>query len=98
MKAEDILADLTEAQNFSGVGNRITTLAINLDDNSEKNMLFFEKELNEEIEDPALVVKNWMEFNKALQQQIESDDQGGQVFMGLLYFIIFFGIFIRSVA
>ena len=34
-----------------------------------------------------------MEYNKVLKQQIEGDNQSGQAFMALLYFIIFFGIF-----
>jgi ABC-type lipoprotein release transport system permease subunit len=56
-------------------------------------MMLFQDEMNKEITDPDLVVKNWMEFNKVLQQQIESDNQSGKAFMALLYFIIFFGIF-----
>ena len=88
-----VYMDLSEAQYFSGVGNRLTTLAINLDDNNEKNMLLFQDKLNEKIEDPSLAVKNWMEYNKVLKQQIEGDNQSGKAFLGLLYFIIFFGIF-----
>jgi ABC-type lipoprotein release transport system permease subunit len=81
------------AQYLTGLGNRVTTLAINLYDNSEKNMLLFEEKLNETINDPNVVVKNWMEFNEVLKQQIEGDSQSGQAFLALLYFIIFFGIF-----
>jgi ABC-type lipoprotein release transport system permease subunit len=38
-------------------------------------------------------VKNWKEFNPVLVQQIQSDNQSGKIFLGLLYFVIFFGIF-----
>lgn len=88
-----IYMNIASAQYFAGLNNRVTTLAINLVDNSEKNMLSFEDQLNSELNDSEVTVKNWMEFNKVLQQQIESDNQSGQAFMALLYFIIFFGIF-----
>lgn len=88
-----IYMTLPVAQAFGGLGDRVTTLAINLDNNSEKNMLAYQNLLNKKIADPKIVVKNWMEYNKVLKQQIEGDNQSGQAFMALLYFIIFFGIF-----
>ena len=88
-----IYMNLPFAQIFTGLGKRVTTLAINLDDNSEANMLAFQDQLNSEQIDSNVVVKNWMEFNKILKQQIEGDNQSGKAFLGLLYFIIFFGIF-----
>ncbi|MBN1949659.1 MAG: ABC transporter permease [Bacteroidales bacterium] len=71
---------------------RITTLAINLDNNSEKNLHAFEEKIAGMLNDSSTLVRNWMDFNPILQQQIESDNKSGQIFMGLLYFIIFFGI------
>lgn len=88
-----IYMNLPLAQAFGGLGNRVTTLAINLDDNNEKNMLDYQDLLNQKITTPDIQVKNWMEFNRVLKQQIEGDNQSGQAFMALLYFIIFFGIF-----
>ena len=88
-----IYMNIAYAQLFTGLENRVTTLGINLFDNSEKNMLAYEEKLNQQMTDSSVVVKNWMEFNKVLKQQIEGDNQSGQAFMALLYFIIFFGIF-----
>jgi putative ABC transport system permease protein len=88
-----IYMNLSYAQIFTGLGKRVTTLAINLDDDSEANMLAFQDKLNSELSDSNVVVKNWMEFNKVLKQQIDGDNQSGKAFLGLLYFIIFFGIF-----
>ncbi len=88
-----IYLNLSSAQYFLGLENRVTTLAINLHDNGDKNMLTTENKLNSLIKDETMVVKNWKEFNKVLAQQIEGDNQSGQAFMALLYFIIFFGIF-----
>lgn len=87
-----IYMNLASAQYFLGFENRVTTLAINLFDNSDKNMLATQNKLNALLTDQTLVVKNWKEFNEVLVQQIEGDNQSGQAFMALLYFIIFFGI------
>ena len=87
-----IYMNVASAQYFLGFENRVTTLAINLVDNSNKNMLETQQKLNDLILDSTIVVKNWTEFNEVLAQQIESDNQSGQAFMALLYFIIFFGI------
>jgi putative ABC transport system permease protein len=88
-----IYMNISYAQRFLGFENRVTTLAINLHDNSDKNMLLVQNKLNNLIKDESIIVKNWKEFNKVLAQQIESDNQSGQAFMALLYFIVFFGIF-----
>ena len=88
-----IYMNISEARYFSGLGNRVTTLAINLDDNSEENMLAYQKKLNTALAGSDITVRNWMEFNKVLKQQIDGDNHSGQAFMGLLYFVIFFGIF-----
>ncbi len=88
-----IYMNLSFTQKLTGLENRITTLGINLNDNSEKNMLAMQERLNNQLIDSTIMVKNWMEFNKVLQQQIEGDNQSGKAFLGLLYFIIFFGIF-----
>jgi ABC-type lipoprotein release transport system permease subunit len=87
-----IYMNITDAQKFLGFENRVTTLAINLHDNSNKNMLAVQEKLNNLIKDESIVVKNWKEFDKVLAEQIESDNQSGKAFMALLYFIIFFGI------
>jgi putative ABC transport system permease protein len=88
-----VYMSLKYAKEFTGLEDRVSTLAINLEDNSEKNMLVYETLLNQKIDDPGISVKNWKVFNKVLKQQIEGDNQSGQAFMALLYFIIFFGIF-----
>lgn len=84
---------LDKAQAFLDIENRVTSLAINLTDNRDENMLIMQDKLNSMFDQKQLTVKNWKEFNKVLMQQIESDNQSGKVFLALLYFIIFFGIF-----
>jgi ABC-type lipoprotein release transport system permease subunit len=86
-----IYMSLSEINNFLGLDNQVTSLVINLENND--NMLETQVELKAIITDPTLVVKNWKEIVPTLVQQIESDNIGGQAFLGILYFIVFFGIF-----
>jgi ABC-type antimicrobial peptide transport system permease subunit len=38
-------------------------------------------------------VKNWEEITPTLKQQIEGDSKSGQIFLAVIYIIVFFGIF-----
>ncbi|QQS52504.1 MAG: ABC transporter permease [Bacteroidota bacterium] len=84
---------LQAASTFSDLTNRVTSIAINLHDNSDKNMFALQQQLSNQLSQDILKIKNWKELNPVLVQQIESDNQSGKLFLGLLYLIIFFGIF-----
>jgi len=88
-----IYMTLSNAQNFCSLDKNITTIAINLKDNSDESMIAMQHTLSEKLSNQNIVVKNWKQFNKVLMQQIDSDNQTGKAFLVLLYFIIFFGIF-----
>jgi putative ABC transport system permease protein len=88
-----IYMTLASAQSFASLENNVTTIAINLNDNSDEEMFAMQKALNSKLVNSKIVVKNWNQFNKVLMQQIQSDNQSGKAFLVLLYFIIFFGIF-----
>jgi len=88
-----IYMTLTSAQNFASLETNVTTIAINLTDNSDEGMIAMQNTIGAKIKNPKTVVKNWKQFNKILMQQIDSDNQSGKAFIVLLYFIIFFGIF-----
>ncbi len=87
-----IYMTLKKAQEFANLDGRVTSIAINLHDNGEKSMLSTEKELNETLAGTDVEAINWQKFNKVLKQQIEGDNKGGVFMLGLLYFIVFFGI------
>lgn len=82
---------LPRAQQFFDMENMLTTLAINIYDNDK--MLEVQHELDNQLDNNLYVVKNWEEFNPILKQTIEGDSAGGLVFIGILYVIVFFGIF-----
>ena len=88
-----IYMTLSNAQNFCSLEKNITTIAINLKDNSDEGMIAMQDTLSKKLANQSIVVKNWKQFNKVLMQQIDSDNQTGKAFLVLLYFIIFFGIF-----
>lgn len=88
-----IYMTLLNAQTFCSLEKNITTIAINLKDNSDESMIAMQDTLSKKLANQNIVVKNWKQFNKVLMQQIDSDNQTGKAFLVLLYFIIFFGIF-----
>lgn len=88
-----IYMTLSKAQLFYGMEGKLTSININPHDNSDENLLIVKNKITSIINNPELAVKDWKEFNPVLKQQIEGDSQSGQAILGLLYFIIFFGIF-----
>ena len=88
-----VYTSLKKAEAFFSLKNQATSVSINLDKNDSKNLLAKQTEISKMLNDSSLKVRNWKEFNKVLYQQIESDSQSGILMLGLLYVIIFFGIF-----
>lgn len=81
---------LSNAQYFFALGNNITSLNINLYDTDE--MLETQNKLKASVDQDKFTVKNWEEFSPTMKQQIEGDSVGGVIFIGILYFIVLFGI------
>ena len=86
-----IYMSLTQAQEFFGMQGLVTSLVMNLDDTDD--MLEVQEELNKKLNQEKYVVKNWEQIVPILKQQIEGDNTSGKMFVGILYFIVFFGIF-----
>lgn len=85
-----VYMSLTMAQQLFDMPNMLTSVAINLHDDDD---MYEVQELLESIlPDEKYVVKNWEETNPTLKQQIDGDNKSGQMFVFILYFIIFFGI------
>lgn len=81
---------LENSQEFFNLENRITSLNINLDDTGD--MIETQSKIIEAIQSNLVAVKTWEEFNPTMKQQIEGDSVGGVIFIGILYFIVLFGI------
>lgn len=87
-----IYMSLPEISEFLGLDQQVTSMVINLNNNDE--MMQTQTELQTLISnDHQYAVKNWEELIPTLKQQIEGDSIGGQLFIFILYVIVFFGIF-----
>ena len=82
---------IEKASEFFSLSGQLTSIAINLNNTDE--MKETQERLSEMISSETLCVKNWEELNPTLKQQIEGDNKSGQIFLAILYIIIFFGIF-----
>jgi ABC-type lipoprotein release transport system permease subunit len=88
-----IIMTIPAAQKFFDAGSKITSLAVNLTDKSERTLKSVKAKINACLADKNTVAKTWYELNPVLYQQIMGDNQSGMAMLGILYFIIFFGIF-----
>jgi len=88
-----IIMTIPAAQQFFDSEGKITSLSVNLIGKSRRTMREVQNEINLLLTDKNTVAKTWEELNPVLVQQIQGDSQSGIATLGLLYFIIFFGIF-----
>ncbi len=88
-----IIMTIPAAQKFFDAEGRITALVVNLTDKSNKTIKKVKTGINALLTDKSTTAKTWFELNPVLYQQIQGDSQSGQLMLGILYFIIFFGIF-----
>jgi ABC-type lipoprotein release transport system permease subunit len=88
-----IIMTITAAQKFFDEEGKITSLSVNLTSKSHRIMSEVQKKINLILTDKNTVAKTWEELNPVLVQQIQGDSQTGMATLGMLYFIIFFGIF-----
>jgi ABC-type lipoprotein release transport system permease subunit len=88
-----IIMTIPAAQKFFDAEGKITALVVNLTDKSNRTVKTAKARINTLLSDKNVAAKTWYELNPVLYQQIQGDSQSGQAMLGVLYFIIFFGIF-----
>lgn len=88
-----IIMSIPSAQRLFDTGDRITSLVVNLTSKSERTLKKTKVRINALLNDDQTTSKTWYELNPILYQQIQGDSQTGMAMLGILYFIIFFGIF-----
>jgi len=88
-----IVMTIPAAQKLFDVGGKVTSIVINLTGKSERIIRSAKKSINSILPDSSTTARTWYELNPILYQQIQGDSQTGIAMLGLLYFIIFFGIF-----
>jgi ABC-type lipoprotein release transport system permease subunit len=88
-----IIMTIPAAQKFYDAEGKITSLVVNLTGKSNRTLKTAKARINSLLPDKNTTAKTWYELNPILYQQIQGDSQTGVATLGLLYFIIFFGIF-----
>ncbi len=88
-----VYMNLPYCQELYSVDNRLTSLSIDLKNNKDKSVKKTKKSLILELDQEIYAIKDWKELNPELVQQIESDNGGGLIMIGILYMIVAFGIF-----
>jgi ABC-type lipoprotein release transport system permease subunit len=88
-----IIMTIPAAQNFFDAEGKITSLSVNLTSKAHRVMSGVQNKINLILTDKNTMTKTWEELNPVLVQQIQGDSQTGVATLGMLYFIIFFGIF-----
>jgi ABC-type lipoprotein release transport system permease subunit len=88
-----IYMPLSAAQNFYSAFNRVTSLAIDVNDNDFQKIVKTKKTLLNNLNQEKYTVMDWKEMNPELVQQIQSDNASGKLMIAVLYLIIAFGIF-----
>lgn len=86
-----IYMDLNTCREFYSAYGMLTSLVVRIDDKDE--MYETIAHLKTILDTEKYEVMSWKEMLKELTQQIESDNAGGKIFLGILYLIIAFGVF-----
>ncbi|HCC70601.1 MAG TPA: hypothetical protein DEQ09_05550 [Bacteroidales bacterium] len=69
-----------------------TAMVVHIKDNSDDAIDNTIKRLDINLENPYRVL-GWREMNETLVQQLDADDKGGLIMIGILYLVIAFGVF-----
>ncbi|MFC2086920.1 ABC transporter permease [Bacteroidota bacterium] len=86
-----IYMNLNSAQKLYGAPDMLSSFAINLQ--NTKLLQKTVKHLENKLDLNKYEVMSYKELNPELVQQIESDQYGGYIMLGLLYMIVGFGVF-----
>lgn len=76
---------------FNAEGN-LTSLALAVDNNQDKGIAGTVERISAYVSDDQKVME-WKEMNEVMVSQMDADDKGGQIMLGILYLVIAFGIF-----
>ena len=85
-----VFMPLPLTQDFYGAENMLTSLVINVFDSDK--LAPTKKQLSAMLDDELYEIMDWKELNPELVQQIQSDEAGGYIMLGVLYLIVGFGV------
>lgn len=85
-----VYMNLQTAQYFYGTGNMVSSLILNLHDPGQLAGTL--EQITGSIDKEQYEVMDWKQLNPVLVQQIEGDQAGGFIMLGVLYLIVGFGV------
>ncbi len=85
-----VVTSLQSAQDFYGANNLLTSIVVNIESKQDIDKVM--NEIRPFLKNTDLRILSWTDMNKALKQQIESDNGSGQLMLGILYMVVFFGV------
>ncbi len=85
-----VFIDLKTTQDFYGAYDMLTSLIINLHDQDLLSQTI--NDISGLLNNEEYEIMNWKELNPELVQQIQSDQYGGFIMLGVLYLIVGFGV------
>lgn len=88
-----VFMDVNTCQDFASAEQLMTSVVIDLKDNSDKAVARTKEALIDKFEGTPYTAKDWREMNEMLIKQLDADNQGGIIMLVILYLIIAFGVF-----
>jgi len=85
-----LIASLKKTQEFYGAEHMLTSMVVNIEDKNKIHEVL--PEVKKIIGNQNLIALSWTDMNKELKQQIDADSGSGQLMLGILYIVVFFGI------
>ena len=76
---------------FNAEGN-LTSLALAVENNSDKSIAATLDRIRNFLPEDQKVME-WREMNELMVSQMDADDKGGRIMLGILYLVIAFGVF-----
>lgn len=91
LNRELVYIPLQTAQQFYSVGDRLTSITLNLF--RPKEAAVVAASLSQKLDNKVWEVMDWKQMMPQLEQLIELDSSGGLIIIGILYLVIAFGVF-----
>jgi ABC-type lipoprotein release transport system permease subunit len=79
-------------QGLFNAEGKLTSLALAVKNNQDKSIAGTVERISEVVSEDQRVME-WREMNEVMVSQMDADDKGGQIMLGILYLVIAFGIF-----
>jgi len=79
-------------QGLFNVEGNLTSLALAVNDNRDKTIEETVTRISAIVSENQKVME-WQEMNEVMVSQMDADDKGGQIMIGILYLVIAFGVF-----